>query len=154
MQWIQQQCNDEQWILLQQYVDIITTINTRINLISRQDTASIMDHHIAPCMAFAKLERISNRQHILDIGSGGGFPGIVNAILFPESEFLLVDSTRKKVNALDEMISELQLPNVTAKWARVEELANDPSLQESFDHTTSRAVAPLRQLVKWSRPFL
>lgn len=141
-------CTAEQWQLLLQYLELVKQWNVKVNLVSRKDIDHVMDHHLMPCLAYKQLGRLHDHESILDIGSGGGFPGIVNAILFPTSTFVLVDSTRKKITALTNMIQQLQLTNVTAVWSRVEDMIGQ------FDHTTSRAVAPLANLWRWSKPLL
>jgi 16S rRNA (guanine527-N7)-methyltransferase len=151
---LQSACNPTQWKQLLQFVELLTEYNQQVNLISRKDIDHVWDHHVAPSFLFTILHRIQPGERILDIGSGGGFPGIINAILFPDTEFLLVDSTRKKIHALTEIIQKLSLPNVTAQWARIESLATDAQFKKRFHRTTSRAVAPLSQLVEWSIPLL
>lgn len=150
---IKQLCSASEWQLIERYVAILLKTNVGINLISRKDTDQIWEHHIAPCFAFKILERIKPNEYILDIGSGGGLPGIINAILFPDTEFLMVDSTQKKVKALQYFITELGLTNISALWARVEDLHTEEYLH-TFDRTTSRAVAPINALVQWSAPLL
>lgn len=150
---VSEQCSAAQWSHIKMYVKLLLDVNEKINLVSRKDTEHIWEHHIAPCFAFKILERIQPNEYIIDIGSGGGLPGIINAILFPETEFLLVDSTQKKVKALEYFITELGLTNISALWSRVEDLHTEEYLH-TFDRTTSRAVAPLKNLVQWSVPLL
>ncbi|MDP3970800.1 MAG: 16S rRNA (guanine(527)-N(7))-methyltransferase RsmG [bacterium] len=153
MKQLQNLCNQQQWQLIIQYAKLLREINQQVNLISRKDINNLFENHIAPSFAYKILDRIHTNEYILDIGSGGGLPGIVNAILFPESDFLLVDSTKKKVTALDKIISELHLTNISALWSRVEEM-NIPEYQNKFDRTTSRAVAPMQKIIEWSKPLL
>lgn len=147
-------CTPAQWQLIEQFVGLLLEYNKNVNLISRQDTAAVFEHHVAASFLYKILERIHDNEHILDIGSGGGFPGIINAILWPKSQFVLVDSTRKKVNFLQSAITDLGLSNAQAVWSRIENLAQDQLWQNKFDHTTSRAVAPLADLLQWSKPLL
>lgn len=121
---------------------------------SRKDIEKVYENHVAPSFIFTVSGLILPEQFVLDIGSGGGFPGIINAILIPDSEFVLVDSTRKKVDFLKSTIESLGLENVTAVWSRVEDLAKQEDYRESFDCTTSRSVAAMNVLVRWSRPLL
>lgn len=100
------------------------------------------------------MKRIGPNQRILDIGSGGGFPGIVCAILQPDSQFVLVDSTRKKTEFLQTVVAQLNLTNVRVLWQRVETMAESLEWQRSFDRSISRAVAPLENLIVWSKPLL
>jgi 16S rRNA (guanine527-N7)-methyltransferase len=90
----------------------------------------------------------------MDLGSGGGLPGLPLKIVLPNSEFLLVDSTRKKVGAVEEMVRNLGLKDITTMWGRAEDLAKDGNLQSHFNYIVARAVAPLKDLISWSIPFL
>ncbi len=154
MKLLQHNYTPEQWQKILHYADLLKEKNAVVNLISRKDVDNVLEHHIAPSLAFEVLDRIEPNEYIIDIGSGGGLPGIVNAILFPDSEFLLVDSTKKKVVAMQEMITALGLSNVETRWSRVEELAKDPALKGVFDRSTSRAVASMDKLITWSKPLL
>lgn len=153
MSMLQNQCSAAQWAAINKYIKLMQTLNKSVNLVSRQDIAHLMEHHVAPSFAFKILERIQPGEYILDIGSGGGFPGIINALLFPNTEFLLVDSTQKKVKALERIIAELNLPNINTVWTRVENM-NTAEYEHVFDRTTSRAVASLDKLIQWSLPLL
>lgn len=153
MKSLQALCTKHDWQKIVHFVQLVLDVNTKINLVSRKDTDRIWEHHIAPCFAFKILDRIQPNEYILDIGSGGGLPGIVNAILFPDTEFLMVDSTQKKVKVLESFIKELDLTNISALWARVEDLHTEEYLH-TFDRTTSRAVAPMKDLIRWSAPLL
>lgn len=151
---LQSLCTQAQWQLIEQFIVLLLEYNKKVNLISRQDTAAVFEHHVAASFIYKILERLHDNEQILDIGSGGGFPAIINAILWPKSEFVLVDSTRKKVDFLKKIITDLKLTNAQAIWSRVENLAKDSQWQKAFDHTTSRAVGPLEELVRWSKPLL
>lgn len=148
------QLSEQQHSSLQHYVTLIQEVNTKINLVSRKDSENMWEHHIYPCLAYSIMQRIQPREYILDIGSGGGLPGIVNAIMYPESEFVLVDATRKKVDAVQNIIEKLELSNVQTIWSRIEELANNEIYRNSFDRATARAVAVMRDLINWSAQFL
>ena len=139
---------------LAQYLELVRQTNERVNLVSRQDIAHLAEHHLAPSCLFVVLKRIGPNERILDIGSGGGFPGIVCAILQPDSQFVLVDSTRKKTEFLQAVVTKLNLTNVQVVWQRVETMAKSPEWQRSFDRSISRAVAPLENLIVWSKPLL
>src|SRR3989338_5090382 len=121
--------NPTQTKQLQHFSQLVQQLNQTVNLVSRKDITQVYEHHIVPSLLYYQLGRIHAHEHILDIGSGGGFPGIVNAIMFPTTTFVLVDSTKKKIAALQQMITELKLTNVTAVWSRVEDLTGQ------FDHT-------------------
>ena len=139
---------------LQQYIDFLTAANERINLVSRKDIANVVEHHVQPSLYYLELERIQPGDTILDIGSGGGFPGLVIAIMQPETEVTLVDSIMKKAHFLQEAATTLALKNVNVLNARVEQLAKQANYKHRFDHVTARAVAPLNQLWDWAEPLL
>lgn len=143
-----------QRLQLKEFLALVRQANARVNLVSRQDIANLVEHHLAPSCLFFVLKRIAAGERILDIGSGGGFPGMVCAILQPASWFVLVDSTRKKTDFLKTAVQALQLTNVQVLWQRVETMATDPHWQQAFDRSISRAVAPLSDVVRWSEPLL
>lgn len=151
---LQQYCTPEQWKQITAFCAFLQEKNQVVNLISRKESELIIPQHVAPCFVYKMLGRIQPREYILDIGSGGGFPGLINAILFPDTEFVLIDATQKKVRVLEEAIETLGLTNAEAVWSRVEAFAQQEEYQETFDRTTSRAVAPLVELVRWSQPLL
>ncbi len=118
--------------------------NQKINLISRKDIEFLYDHHILHSLAIAKVVAFKPGAEVLDIGTGGGFPGIPLAILFPETHFTLIDGTGKKIMVVQDIADRLQLTNVTARHVRAEELKG-----ARFDFVVSRAVAELAQLAMW-----
>lgn len=123
--------------------------NLKINVISRRDIGSLYEKHVLHALGIAKAFSFGPGISVMDIGTGGGFPGIPLAILFPEARFHLVDATAKKLKVVRAVASELGLANVTTEQARVEHLKHFP-----FDVAVSRAVAPLKDLAGWSRPLL
>ena len=123
------------------------TWNERINVISRKDIDALFEHHVLHSLGIAKACTFSDGTKVLDLGTGGGFPGIPLAIMMPGVHFRLVDSIGKKIRVCNEIITALALDNVTTQWTRVEQL------HEPCDCIVSRAVAPLEQLIKWSRPL-
>lgn len=135
------------------YVELLAEWNSKINLISRKDEAHILDRHILHSLVLA-MPAIGNydfrNKRALDIGTGGGLPGIPLKIVMDSLDMTLVDSTQKKIAAVNEMIVELGLTGIRAIAARAEELAKSPEHAHSYDVIVSRAVAPLENLVKWS----
>lgn len=119
--------------------------NAKINVISRKDIGNLYERHILHSLAIAKIITFRRGTSVVDVGTGGGFPGIPLAILFPEVEFLLVDSIGKKVRVAQEIASAIELKNCTFRHARMEEV------KEKFDFVVSRAVMPLPDLVKLVR---
>ena len=119
--------------------------NSKINVISRKDIDNLYDHHVLHSLAIAKLLPFQPGTTIMDVGTGGGFPGIPLAILFPECQFLLIDSIGKKIKVATEVANALGLTNVVCKQERAEEE------KQKFDFVVSRAVMPLPDLVKLIR---
>ncbi|MEZ4909868.1 MAG: 16S rRNA (guanine(527)-N(7))-methyltransferase RsmG [Saprospiraceae bacterium] len=128
--------------------DVYKEWNSQINVISRKDIDNLYLHHVLHSLAIAKFIRFVPGTSILDLGSGGGFPGIPLAILFPECHFLLVDSIRKKGIVAQEVIQATELTNVTFQHARVEDI------KSKHDFVVSRAVAKIDKLLPWSRKVI
>lgn len=122
--------------------DLYADWNSKINVISRKDIENLYTHHVLHSLAIAKLIQFTENTHIMDVGTGGGFPGIPLAILFPKCEFLLVDSIGKKIKVATEVAAAIGLKNVQFRHCRAEEV------KEKFDFVVSRAVMPLPDLVK------
>jgi len=123
--------------------------NEKINLISRKDIENLELHHLVHSMAISKYIDFKPGSEIIDLGCGGGFPGIMLAILFPQSYFLLIDSKNKKITVVNEIIQSLGLKNAIGIHGRAEELKN-----KKFDFVVSRAVAKIDQLKLWSHKLI
>ena len=119
--------------------------NSKINVISRKDIDNLYEHHVLHSLAIAKWIPFQPDSYILDVGTGGGFPGIPLAIMFPQCQFVLADSIGKKIKVASEVAKALGLTNLVCKQERVEEE------KEKFDFVVSRAVMPLPDLVKLVR---
>ena len=119
--------------------------NQKINVISRKDIDNINLRHVLHSMSIAKFIKFKKQTKILDLGTGGGFPGIPLAILFPDCNFILVDSVKKKITVVDNVVKELKLNNVISYCSRVEEL------DLKFDFLVTRAVAKMPKIINWSR---
>jgi 16S rRNA (guanine527-N7)-methyltransferase len=128
--------------------DLYTDWNRKINLISRKDIENLYEKHILHSLGIAQVIRFSQHSSILDAGTGGGFPGIPLAILFPDVRFLLVDSIGKKIKVAEDIARQIHLANVTCKQERVEEEKNQ------FDFVVSRAVMPLSDLIRVAKKNL
>jgi len=123
--------------------------NSKINVISRKDIESLYEKHVLHSLSIAAVFDFAEGTEVLDIGTGGGFPGVPLAIFFPQVKFHLVDSVAKKLKVVDVIAKEIGLKNITTEHIRAEEIKN-----RKFDFVLSRAVAPLKQLWKWSKPLL
>ena len=136
--------NEKQITQLSSLEDLYKTWNNKINVISRKDIENIYIRHILHSLSIAKFIKFRKDATILDLGTGGGFPGIPLAIIFTDANFILVDSIRKKISVVDEVVKELELKNVNSHWSRVEDL------DYSYDFLVTRAVAKLPTLIDWS----
>ncbi len=137
--------NEETINRLEIFVNLLKEWNLRINLISRKDIDNIWPHHIAHSLAPIKFLDWSNFSDIADLGTGGGFPGIPLAIVFPQKHFVLVDSKKKKIQVLKDITQRLELTNVSLIWSRAEELSL------TVDLVCARAVSNPRTILKWTK---
>lgn len=134
--------SDTQKAQFEALYDLYIDWNSKINVISRKDITNLYDHHVLHSLGIAKFIRFVPETEVMDVGTGGGFPGIPLAIIFPEVRFHLVDSIGKKVKVATEVAKSIGLQNVTTRHCRVEEE------KKMFDFVVSRAVMPLSDLVK------
>ncbi|MBL7709303.1 MAG: 16S rRNA (guanine(527)-N(7))-methyltransferase RsmG [Chitinophagaceae bacterium] len=123
--------------------------NEKINVISRKDIDGLYEKHVLHSLSIAAAFEFPDDADIVDLGTGGGFPGIPLAIFFPQVKFHLVDSIAKKLKVVEGVAESIGLKNVTTQHSRVEEIKN-----RKFDVVVSRAVAPLKDLWAWGKPLL
>jgi 16S rRNA (guanine527-N7)-methyltransferase len=123
--------------------------NEKINVISRKDIDSLYLKHVLHSLAIATVIEFKPGTEIIDIGTGGGFPGVPLAIFFPEVQFHLVDSIGKKLKIIEAVKEAIGLPNISTQHTRAEEIRN-----RQFDFVVSRAVAPLKELWDWGKPLI
>ena len=123
--------------------------NEKINVISRKDIDSLYEKHVLHALSIAAVFSFEDNMQIVDLGAGGGFPGIPLAIFFPQVQFHLVDSIAKKLKVVDAVVEAIGLKNVSTQHSRIEDINN-----RQFDFVVSRAVAPLKDLWRWSKPLI
>lgn len=137
--------SDEQKEQFERLEALYAEWNAQINVISRKDTDNFYERHVLHSLAIAKVMEFKDGTKILDVGTGGGFPGIPLAILFPKSNFLLVDSIGKKIKVVKEVTEALGLKNVSARHVRSEEI------KDQFDFIVSRAVTAMPKFITWTK---
>ncbi len=139
---------DVQMHQMEQMEELYHDWNSKINVISRKDIDNLYTRHVLHSLSIAAFTTFSKDSRILDLGTGGGFPGIPLAIFYPEVDFRLIDGTQKKIMVVQEIAEALGLQNVLAKQIRAEET------KDKYDFVLSRAVAPLDQLMQWAEPLI
>lgn len=139
---------------LARFVRYLLEENERVNLTAARSAAELWAEHVCDSLALLRPLREQHVARLLDLGSGGGLPGIPLACACPRVEVTLLDATKKKVAALQRMIARLELPNACAVWGRAETLAHDPTCRERFDAVTARAVASLPALLEYAAGFV
>lgn len=138
---------------LVEYVRLLLEWNKRVNLISRKDEQNIWEHHILHCSSLVLLFDFYQQSTVLDIGTGGGLPGIPVKIFRPDLSVTLIDATKKKMDAVSTILSNLDLKGINVHWGRAEELSKREDLRGKFSYCIARAVAELPLLVTWAKPF-
>ena len=135
------------WPRLRAYADLLREWNGKVNLVSRKDADRIESKHLSHCLAITKILRLMPKARVLDVGTGGGLPGIPLAICHPQARFTLLDSIAKKAAAVEDMVGRLHLTNAEVIRARAEELPN----KRSYDFALGRAVTSLPTFFGWVR---
>lgn len=136
--------SEEQLSQFEQILPVYKEWNSKINVVSRRDIDQLYLHHVLHSLSIAKFIKFKPGTKVLDLGCGGGFPGIPLAIFFPETKFHLVDSIGKKITVVENVVSEIGIKNVKAEQIRAEEL------KTRYDFVITRAVAPLSKLLNWT----
>ena len=138
---------EQSWQGLEQYCELLRNWNSKINLVSRKDMDRLETKHLAHCLTITKFLRLMPKTQVLDVGTGGGLPGIPMAICYPQAKFTLMDSIAKKVMVVEDMASKLGLSNVSVRRGRVEELPK----KKTYDFVLGRAVTALPVFFGWVR---
>lgn len=129
----------------EQLFEVYQDWNQKINVLSRKDFENFYLHHVLHSLAIFRYSPFKKGTKIMDLGAGGGFPSVPLAIIMPDVTFLAVDSIQKKLKVIDAVAEALELKNIKTHWGRAEEVKYE------FDFVISRAVAPLSDLIRWSR---
>lgn len=136
------------------YMEGILSWNEHINLTAITDRTEFVQKHYIDSLLCANAPEVLGASRVIDVGTGGGFPGVPLAIVFPDKEFVLVDSLRKRLRVIEELCEKLGIGNVRVVHGRAEELARLGELRESFDLCVSRAVANMSTLAEYCLPFV
>lgn len=136
------------------YMDAVLSWNQKVNLTAITDRQEFILKHFMDSVSCAESDEYRNAENVIDIGTGAGFPGLPLAILSPEKSFLLVDSLKKRIHVLQEMIGELGLSNVRLIHSRAEDLAGDKNYRAGYDICVSRAVSRMPVLLEYCLPFV
>ncbi len=142
--------SDSQWQLLEKWAALLLEVNQNVNLISRKETEFLWEKQILPCLALLIFRKFSPDADVCDFGTGGGFPGILLAIVRPDLRLTLLDSRHKKIEVVRQMIDSLKLSNAQTVLGRGEELGKQRPWRQRFPLLTARAVGPLIDLVRWT----
>jgi 16S rRNA (guanine527-N7)-methyltransferase len=145
---------DGQITLLRSFSNLLLEWNKKINLVSRKDEKNFWVSHLLHSVSILFKLRLPLGASVLDLGTGGGLPGIPLKIMLSDISMTLVDSTQKKIKVVEDILHSLSLPNTSAVWGRAEELGRHKDHHARYDVVVARAVAPLKDLVRWSKPLL
>ena len=146
--------SSDQEKLFKQYLDLFIEWNKKVNISGIKDPKEIIIKHFVDSVMIVNYLDIAKFHRVLDVGTGGGLPGIPLAILYPETKFVLLDATRKKLEIIEDIISKLGLKNVKILWGRAEKLGHEREIHENFELVLARALAKLPQLLDWCLPFV
>lgn len=128
--------------------------NEKINITAIRDRDEFLKKNILDSLEIVGFEEIESAQRIMDLGTGGGYPGLPLAINYPDKEFVLVDSVQKKLKVVEDIARKLEISNVTTIHGRAEDLGKTLGIRDSFDLVVSRAVAAMPTLAEWALPFV
>ncbi len=145
---------NEQTSSFDNYLRLLLSWNSKVNLISRKDEDNFYSHHALNSISFLFIRKLKPDAKILDLGTGGGLPGIPLKILHPHLNLAMLDSIAKKTAVLSDIVDRMQLNNVSVMTGRAEELAKLHEFHGKFDYVVSRAAGKLDEVTKWSRGFL
>jgi len=145
---------DEQLTKLERFAKLLLDWNKKINLISRRDEENFWSSHLLHSVSILFKLWLPQKASVIDLGTGGGLPGIPLKILLPELSMTLLDSTQKKIKVVQDIVDSLSLSKTSAVWGRAEEAGKDQDHRARYDLVVARAVAPLKDLVRWSKPLL
>lgn len=151
---LQNKFGEQKTSALLSYLELVLERNEHINLTAVKDRDEALVKHVLDSVAVADLPEYKNAEKIIDVGTGAGFPGALLAIISPEKEFVLLDSTLKRLKVIDEFADTLNITNLKTLHARAEEISRKPEYREAFDICVSRAVANLEKLFGWCLPFV
>lgn len=146
--------NEDKYSKFIKYKELIKEWNEKVNLTAIVEDSEIIKKHFVDSIKVFKFEKLKNATRIIDIGTGGGFPGIPMKIVNPNSKVVLLDSLNKRINFLNEVIKELSLDNIETIHGRAEDFAKDNKFREKFDVAVSRAVANLTVLSEFCLPYV
>lgn len=140
--------NEDAWLVLEAWAVLLREWNEKINLISRKDMDHLESRHLSHCLAITNHLKLMQGVRIMDVGTGGGFPGVIMAICYPQAHFTLIDSIGKKITVVKDLVDRLGLKNVEARQCRAEEV------KKEFDFITGRAVKNLPEFFSWIKSNL
>ena len=142
------QIEEAAWPLLETWTAHFREWNTKINLISRKDIEHLEGRHLSHCLSITNHLKLMSGTRVMDVGTGGGFPGIIMAICYPQAHFTLIDSIGKKITVIQDLVDKLELKNVEARQCRAEKV------KKKFDFITGRAVKNLPEYFSWIKDNL